>query len=157
VLAAGAELDVFSFLSERPLTGQQLADQLGGDVRALTVLLDGLTALDMLIKKGDRYEAPPEIAELLTETGAQSLLASMLHQANCLRRWVQLAKVVQTGQPAERAPSIRGAAGDQAAFIGAMHSISQAAAGFEKTELIRRDAFMNSVIRAEKMIKTDNG
>ena len=128
VLAAGAELNVFSFLSEKPQTGQQLADQLGVDVRALTVLLDGLTALEMLIKKEGRYEAPLEVAELLTETSDKSLLSAVRHQANCLRRWVQLAKVVQTGQPAERVFSIRGAEEDQAAFIRAMHSFSQASA-----------------------------
>lgn len=46
------------------------------------------------------------------------------HQANCLRNWAQLARVVKTGRPAERRPSVRGMAGDREAFIGAMHSVS---------------------------------
>jgi len=46
------------------------------------------------------------------------------HQANCLLLWAQLASVVKTGLPARRVPSVRGQAGDQAAFIGALHSIS---------------------------------
>jgi SAM-dependent methyltransferase len=51
------------------------------------------------------------------------------HQANCLRNWAQLAKVVKTGQPAERTPSVRGEAGDQQAFIGAMDNLSAPTAG----------------------------
>jgi predicted O-methyltransferase YrrM len=61
---------------------------------------------------------------LLTADGPKSILAMAQHQANCLRRWAQLAKVVKRGRPAERIPSLRGAAGDAAAFIGAMHNIS---------------------------------
>jgi precorrin-6B methylase 2 len=41
-----------------------------------------------------------------------------------MRRWVRLAEVVQTGRPVERRPSIRGEAGDEAAFIGAMEVVS---------------------------------
>ena len=46
------------------------------------------------------------------------------HMSNCLRRWAMLAKVTKTGIPAERTPSVRGEAADQAAFIGAMHNLS---------------------------------
>jgi len=46
------------------------------------------------------------------------------HLANCLGRWAQLARITQTGKPAERVPGIRGEAADQAAFIGAMHNFS---------------------------------
>jgi predicted O-methyltransferase YrrM len=46
------------------------------------------------------------------------------HQANCLRKWAQLAHVVKAGRPAQRTPSVRGEAGDAAAFIGAMHHLS---------------------------------
>jgi SAM-dependent methyltransferase len=41
-----------------------------------------------------------------------------------MRRWVQLARVVKTGRPAERTPSIRGEEGDAEAFIGAMDNVS---------------------------------
>jgi hypothetical protein len=50
-------------------------------------------------------------------------LAMVQHQANCLRHWAQLAAVVKHGQPAPRAPSIRGADADYAAFIEASRSI----------------------------------
>ncbi len=46
------------------------------------------------------------------------------HMANVLRGWSQLAAVVKAGTPAPRAASVRGAEGDRASFIAAMHAVS---------------------------------
>lgn len=124
VLAAAADLDVFSPLSAAPLTAADLARRLECNPRALTILLDALAALRLLEKSNEAYVLPPGLAPFLTPHGAQSILAMAQHQANCLRRWADLARVVKTGRPAERIPSVRGEAGDEEAFIGAMHNIS---------------------------------
>ena len=124
VLAAAADLDVFSPLGEKPMTAQALASDLGTDSRATTILLDALAAMELLAKQGNDYNVPEDVAELLTEKSANSVLPMVCHLANCLRRWAALAGVTQTGKPAERTPSTRGQAADQAAFIGAMHNIS---------------------------------
>jgi SAM-dependent methyltransferase len=129
VLTAAADLDVFGALASAPLTAADLADQLRSEPRATAVLLDALVALGLLDKQANRYYVPPEVADTLTETGRHHLLALVRHQGNCLRRWSQLAQVVQRGGPADRAPSVRGAAADQAAFIGAMHELSDPMAG----------------------------
>lgn len=124
VLAAAADLDVFNVLHGHRLTAEALAGKIRGDVRGTTVLLDALVALGLLAKRDDKYSVPAEIAAVLTDQGKQSVLPMVLHQANCLRRWVQLPRVVRSGRPADRHPSIRGEAADTAAFIGAMHAIS---------------------------------
>jgi precorrin-6B methylase 2 len=124
VLAAAADLDLFSALAAKPLPAVALAQKLDCDFRGLTILLDALTALQLLIKRDECYGLAPEADVCLTSSGVNSILAMAQHQANCLRRWVQLARVVKTGQPAERTPSVRGEAGDQEAFIGAMHNVS---------------------------------
>jgi len=135
VLAAAAELDVFGVLSGRRMTARSLAAELGTDPRATTVVLDALAAMELLGKKADYYSVPPRVVELLTETGAGSVLAMVRHNANCLRRWVQLARVTQSGHPADREPSIRGEAADRAAFIGAMHNVSEPVAATLVDEL----------------------
>jgi len=113
VLAAAADLDLFQHLASTPKHAAELAKGLKCDLRGLTVLLDALAALSLL-QRSD---------------GSQSVLAMAQHQANCLRNWAQLARVVKTGLPASRVPSVRGEAGDQAAFIGAMHNLSAPKAG----------------------------
>ena len=124
VLAAAAELDLFSAVSHTPLPAAKLARTLQCDLRALTILLDALVALRWLEKAADRYALPAGLSAFLTHDGTQSVLAMAQHQAHCLRNWAQLARVVKTGRPAECSPGIRGEDGAQEAFIGAMHNVS---------------------------------
>jgi hypothetical protein len=124
VITAAAELDVFTVLSAAPATAAGLAGRIGSDVRGTAVLLDALAALDLLVKRGDEYHVPSEVADLLAEGSSVNVLSAVRHQANCLRRWAQLARVLKTGQPAETGPSIRGQAGDCEAFIGAMNNFA---------------------------------
>lgn len=124
ILTAAADWDVFTALSESPRTASALASRLGTDERATTRLLDALTAMSFLVKDGDTYRVPVGVTELLSETGRDSILPMVRHQANCLRRWAQLSTVMQTGGPAVREPGPRGEAADQEAFIGAMHNVS---------------------------------
>jgi len=125
VLAAAADLDLFSILAQHETTAPSLATTLSTDPRATTVLLDALTAMELLEKRGNAYRVPPAITDLLTNTSSCTVLSMVQHQANCLRRWVQLPQVIQSGNPAERHPSLRGEAADQGAFINAMHAFSE--------------------------------
>ena len=118
VLVAAADLDLFSVLADQPLSGEEVARRLNTDHRGTRILLDALVALELLAGGGAPSSAPPPPPQ------PRSVLPMAQHQANCLRRWARLASVVQTGMPAERQPSIRGEEADNAAFIGAMHSVS---------------------------------
>jgi precorrin-6B methylase 2 len=124
VVAAAGDLDLFSALAPNRMTVDEVAHRLGCDKRGVTVLLDALVALRLLHKRADRYSVPKSVAKALTRDGADSVLAMTQHQANCLRRWDQLAKVVKTGKPAERIPSVRGERADAASFIEAMNDVN---------------------------------
>jgi hypothetical protein len=124
IITAAAELDVFTAIGDKPATAAVVAARISGQPRATAVLLDALVALELLAKRGDAYCIPAEVADLLAEDSPINVLPGVRHQANCLRRWAQLAHVVKTGQPADRMPSIRGQAGDCEAFIGAMDNFS---------------------------------
>jgi len=124
VLVAGADLDVFSRLDGRAMTASALACEIKSDLRATTIVLDGLVALELLAKQGGNYSVPADVGRLLSEKSNDNVLPMIRHLGNCLRRWAQLSSVTQTGRPAERTASIRGQAADQAAFIGAMHKFS---------------------------------
>lgn len=124
VLAAAADLELFDKLAGGDFPADEAARRLGGDLRATSVLLDALAALGLLEKRGDRYHIAENVLGLLSGRGAGNVLAMAQHQANCMRRWVQLARVVKTGRPAEREPSVRGEEADYASFIEAMDNIS---------------------------------
>src|SRR5512137_1683699 len=93
VLAAAADLDLFSALSPAPQSAAELARTLQCDLRALTILLDALVALRLLEKSGGKYALPAGLDAFLTHDGPQSVLAMAQHQAHCLRNWAQLARV----------------------------------------------------------------
>jgi hypothetical protein len=129
LVAAAADLDLFTALAAGPTTVEDVAAKLRAGRRGTRILLDALAALQLLDKRGDRYTVPTSVATCLTRTGSRTVLSMAQHQANCLRRWVQCARVVRSGKPAERQPSIRGEDADNAAFIGAMDNICAPVAG----------------------------
>ncbi len=128
ILAAAADLDVFTILRDSPATAAVAAARVGAAPHAMAVLLDALAALGLLTKQGDCFTVPADVAEWLTEDSPTNILPGIRHQANCLRRWAQLARVVQMGRPAERASSVRGEQGDCESFIGAMNNFSETVA-----------------------------
>ena len=125
VLLAAAELDLFSLLSRQALTAAEVVSSLGSDLRATSILIDALCAMELLEKHDGKYSAAPGTADVLASFGKSSMLAMAQHQANCLRNWAQLASIVKTGKPAYREPSVRGEAADYASFIEAMDNIAR--------------------------------
>ena len=124
VLAAAVDLDVFNSLHGSPIAAPTLAAKLNIDSRATTILLDALTAMELLIKDKDIYSIPDEFTGLLTETSANNILPMLRHTSNCLRRWAQLSVVLKTGKPVDCGPGIRGQEDKLISFIGAMHNSS---------------------------------
>jgi hypothetical protein len=136
ILSAAADLDLFGAIDKGAATPDEIARRVRGKKRGVTILLDALAALSLLDKRGDRYAVPPSLRRLLVADHPESLLAMTQHQANCLRRWAQLARTIRDGKPAEVAPSVRGEDGDRASFIEAMDNISRAAAPALVAELM---------------------
>ena len=124
VLMAAAELDVFTRLKRRPQGWRRLADEMGADIRATRILLDALAAIGLLEKHDYEYQLPPGLEEVLAADAPASVLPMLRHQANCHRRWTQLAQVVKNGRPAERELSFLGEGADTESFIRAMHVVS---------------------------------
>jgi len=65
VIRSAAELHVFDRLRKGETTAETLARNIGADPEALGVLLDALTGLELLDKRGDRYanreSGPPSV------------------------------------------------------------------------------------------------
>lgn len=128
VITAAVDLDLFAAIEDGSATAAVIAGRINADPHATEVLLDALAALGLLVKRNESFRVPPEIVGLLTEGSPMSMLPGVRHQANCLRRWAQLARVVRTGRPVERMSSIRGEAADCESFIGAMNNFSESVA-----------------------------
>jgi len=125
VLGAAAELDLFTLLADSRQTAAEVARQLSADPRGVTILLDAAAAVGLLEKQSDRYQTPPSLRPWLAADSPTSVLPMVLHRMNMMRGWAQLASAAVSGEPVARTPSIRGADADRAAFVAAMHTVSQ--------------------------------
>lgn len=124
VLVAAADLELFAALDGPAVTAREVAAKINADLRGTAILVDALVALEIIEKDGEHYCANEDVLNLLVRGGRGSVLAMVQHQGNCLRRWAELARVVKSGKPLERQPSIRGQEADSASFIEAMDNIS---------------------------------
>jgi predicted O-methyltransferase YrrM len=114
VLLTGAELDLFTLAAAKPLSAEQMAERIGADLRALTIVLDALAAMGLLIKENNTYQTEPSAARLLSADSPASILPMIRHSSDLWDRWGQLTHRV--AGPREKEKSMR-------AFIGAMHVV----------------------------------
>ena len=121
ILLTGAELDLFTLLDPAPLTAQEVAVRIHADLRALTILLDALTAMGLLVKKKEGYQCSSSLA--LTAEAPDSVLPMVLHMADLWRSWSDLTRVVQGASVSKKRRTSQEAKQLQA-FIGAMHVIA---------------------------------
>ena len=124
VLLSGAELDIFSLLARESLTAKQIAAAKKADLRAVTILLDALSALGFLVKREGRYRTEPSAAALLSAEAQDSILPMILHMGTVWRTWSRITDIVL----GEAKPGMeKDGALDEAniaPFIGAMHVIA---------------------------------
>lgn len=122
ILLTAAELDLFTILGGPPLPAGAIAERTGADVRALTVLLDALSAMGLLLKEEGAYGTAPALSPVLSAEGRDSVLPMVLHAAHLWERWSRLTAVVR-GESAPLEGFSRGK-GEVGAFIGAMHVVA---------------------------------
>jgi precorrin-6B methylase 2 len=121
VLLSGAELDIFSLLAPKPLTAWQIASAKKADLRAMTILLDALSALGFLVKRQGRYQTEPSAIALLTSQAPASILPMVLHMDAVWRNWSQITDIVLAKTKAGMRKEGALADANIKAFIGAMH------------------------------------
>jgi hypothetical protein len=124
ILLSGAELNLFTILNPTPLSAQEVASRIGADLRALTVLLDALSAMGLLVKKSETYQCANSVSPFLSEDASNSVLPMVLHAAHLWQRWSCLTDAVRGTNVSEDAPKSSWGAENLRAFIGAMDVIA---------------------------------
>ncbi|MEJ2640383.1 MAG: methyltransferase [Desulfosarcinaceae bacterium] len=124
VLLSGAELDIFSLVAQEPLTAEKIASAKNADLRAMTILLDALSALGFLVKSDGRYRTEPSAIDLLTSQAPDSVLPMVLHMGAVWRNWSQITDIVLGRTQAGTREKGALADANIKAFIGAMHVVA---------------------------------
>ena len=98
-LHAAVKLDVFTPLSQGPLSAERLASLCSCDPRALAMLLNSLAALELVRKSGENYVSPPFSAKYLARTSSDYLGHIILHHHHLMSGWSRLDEAVRVGAP----------------------------------------------------------
>jgi predicted O-methyltransferase YrrM len=130
VLLTATELKIFGKL---PATAREIATRESWDMEALTILLDALSAMEALEKRGERYQLSQHLADALGGNEEQSILPMIEHLNSMWQNWSKLSSVIQNGRDQDRMilkdpETVR-------SFIGAMHVIGKDLAGELALEL----------------------
>lgn len=98
---AGVKLDIFSVINDGSCTAGEIASRIDTDERATMMLLNALTAMELLVKNDDRYANTPEGQELLVKGSPNYLGYIILHHHHLVDAWAQLDVAVKTGEAVE--------------------------------------------------------
>jgi hypothetical protein len=123
ILHAAAELNLFTILQRTPLFVHEVAAKTGGDIRALSTLLDAVAAMGLLVKRGQTYQCDSSVSRMLAEDSPDTILPMVLHMAHLWPRWSRLTDIAKGIPAAMDEFSFERNPGELRAFIGAMHSI----------------------------------
>lgn len=103
VLFAASDLGVFAKLAELgEADARTISGACGLDPRGARLLLDACVALELLIKRGDRYQNTPESAAFLVPDSPADLSGAIRYNRDVYGAWGKLKDLVMTGKPVER-------------------------------------------------------
>ena len=104
VVTTAVKLDLFGHLALHPSTATSLASDLGGDPRAFRIVLDALTALKLLGKRGQTYVNTPLSDKYLVPGRSEYQGDQLIVDDLCWTMWDQLEEALLRGSPAIREP-----------------------------------------------------
>ena len=106
-LHAAVNLDVFSTIGDKELTGPQIASELNCAEKGMERLLNALTAMGLLLKRDRRYANTPAGRNFLCRESPQYLGYMMRHHHQLVESWTRLDEAVSSGRPVRERPANR--------------------------------------------------
>ena len=101
-LHAGVKLDVFSAIGSEALTANAIAGEISADPRSLAMLLNALTAMELLQKEADTFLNTEASREFLSKASPRYIGHMILHHHQLMESWARLDEGVKTGKPVRR-------------------------------------------------------
>ncbi|RLF57335.1 MAG: SAM-dependent methyltransferase [Thermoplasmata archaeon] len=132
-LHAAVVLDLFTLIGHREMTADEVAEQLGEDLRGVVMLLDGLVAMGLLRKERERYANTGAARSLLVKDSPRFVGHMVMHHHHLVNAWARLAEAVKSGSPVrEKGPREEE---ERAAFLKGMFNIASGIAPLLASQL----------------------
>jgi len=98
-LHAAVKLDVFTVIGDARFTVEEISQKLSGSQKGVERLLNGLTAMDLLVKTDGKYANSPAGKTFLAKDSAKYIGHIIMHHHHLLESWSQLDQAVLSGRP----------------------------------------------------------
>ena len=122
IILTAAELKLFEKL---PADVQTLVKENDWNIEALTMLMDVLTAMEILDKKDDIYKLRTPLEKALSNDPEASVVPMIAHMNNLWDKWSKLSNIVRKGRITDVPISISKDKDAMPLFIGAMHTVGK--------------------------------
>lgn len=98
-LHAAVKLGVFTAIGSRMITAEDLAREMNVDSRALEMLLNALSAMDLLEKNENLFKNTAEASIFLGKSSPAYVGYMIMHHHHLMDSWLRLDSAVTTGKP----------------------------------------------------------
>jgi len=98
-LHAAIKLGIFTTIGIEQLTGEEIAQRLSGEKRGVITLLNALSAMKLIAKKGDKYSNTPASVSFLSKDSPEYIGYMIMHHHHLAESWSKLDKAVRAGSP----------------------------------------------------------
>ncbi len=123
-LHAGVKLEVFTHLAEAPLTASELARIINADRRGLEMLLNALTAMELLEKQGEGFSTTAFSAEYLSKNSPAYAGHIIMHHHYLVDGWSKLDQAVRHGVPVRKRSSHDTSDSERESFLMGMFNLA---------------------------------
>lgn len=128
-LHVGVKLDVFSLLSNTFMSAEKTAEKIGADTRAVSIMLNALTAMGLLAKEKGGYRASEEARKFLDRNSETYIGHIIMHHHYLAESWGRLEDAIITGEPTRSRASFADTKRREAFLMGMYNMASQQARG----------------------------
>jgi ubiquinone/menaquinone biosynthesis C-methylase UbiE len=104
-LHAGVKLDIFTIIGSRKLSGKAVAEKMNADQRAVTTLLNALSAMQLLEKSDDYYANTEGAKTFLSKDSRQYIGYMIMHHYHLMESWIKIDQAVLSGKPVRKRSS----------------------------------------------------
>jgi SAM-dependent methyltransferase len=98
-LHTGIKLDIFTAIGSGTLTCDQINERLGVDGRGLGLLLNALSALELLVKTDEAYANSSQASQLLSKESPKYIGFMILHHHHLMESWEKMDQAIIQGRP----------------------------------------------------------
>lgn len=128
ILLTATELRIFDGLAGPGMTAEAVARRIEGRLRGVEILLDALTAMEIVDKDGDVYRLREEYVPYLSESSPTHYPSLLRHRNRMFGNWARLEDRITGDAPPGGGRSVLRDAGPNEDFIRAMYAVSDARA-----------------------------